>query len=671
MGPPPLKMATTVSTSVEDRDGRLLRAFTTKHGRWRLPITQAQTDQRYLALLFAFEDKRFWHHAGIDPLALARAAMQYAANGRAVSGASTITMQVARLLEQRHDRTLIGKFRQMLRALQIEARLTKHQILDLYLRLAPFGGNIEGVRAASLTYFAKEPRRLSLGEAALLVALPQSPEARRPDRYPARAKAARNRVLDRSYRTGLITHAELARAKLEPVPTRRHAFPLFAAHLAEAEVRRFPKKVIHRLTINRRIQNNLEQLTAQHVQSWGAQVSAAIVAVDHTTGEILAHVGSPNYFDTKRFGAIDMVNALRSPGSTLKPLIYGMSFDLGLAHPETLIEDRPTNFGTYRPKNFDNEFSGTVTVRDALTRSLNIPAVKALDGIGPGRLYARLRKAGINVALPPETEPSLAIALGGIGISLREAASLFAAIARGGEVIPLSHHRRAKENVPVLNNRRSSPLLSETSTAYLTDILKGAPPPRNARAGQIAFKTGTSYGHRDAWAIGYDGAHTIAVWIGRPDMVSTPGLMGRTAAAPILFDAFARLTHRRTRFRRPPNSMIQVASGADLPPPLKRFERNRTGAVHAPSIGPFKVRPIAIVFPHDRSKFDVAASSLIQVKAVGGQLPLTWLVDGIPIGTSRIRRTLLWRPDLIGFSRLSVVDANGKVDRVVVRLMAE
>lgn len=665
IGPPPLATAQDVSTTVVDRKGRLLRAFTNGDGRWRLPITHSDVDPKYLKLLLAFEDKRFHHHGGIDALAMARAAWQYVTNGRIISGGSTLTMQVARLLDRRHERTASGKLHQMLRALQLERRLTKTDILDLYLRLAPFGGNLEGVRAASLAYFGKEPRRLSLGQAALLVALPQSPEARRPDVSGNQAKEARRRVLERAHQAGLITKPDFVRAAAERIPLQRIAFPKLAPHLSENLVADKGAPGVLKLTLERPLQQSLELLAQRHAKALGPRLSASILVVDNNTGFIRAHVGSAGYFDGDRFGAIDMVHAQRSPGSTLKPLIYGMAFDAGMAHPETLIEDRPTRFGAYKPKNFDNDFRGTVTIREALARSLNIPAVKVLDRVGPGRFLGRLERSGIATTMPPETEPSLAVALGGVGITLHDLTGIFTAIARGGEPIALQHQVAPAK--PKRKNAGRKRLLSERAAYYLTRILREAPPPPNARAGEIAFKTGTSYGYRDAWAIGFDGHHTIGVWVGRPDMTSTPGLLGRTAAAPILFDAFARVAERRAPFRERPTDAIRVRSGADLPPPLRRFERSLNMAAG----GPFLERPVAIAFPQDRTELAVESEEAVMLKADGGALPLTWMIDGAPVGTSRTRRQMLWQPNGQGFARVSVVDAKGRVDRVTVRLIAD
>ena len=571
-------------------------------------------------------------------------------------------MQVARLLHGEHERTGAGKVRQALRALQLERKLSKDAILRLYLRLAPFGGNLEGVRAASLAYFGKEPRRLSLAEAALLVALPQSPELRRPDRFPEAARRARNRVLAHAAAQGVIPADEARRAAGERMPTVRREFPMLAPHLADAEIEQSKTRLVHRLTIDATVQANLEQLTREHANALGGRLSAALIALDHRTGEVIAHVGSPGYLDEARFGAVDMTSAVRSPGSTLKPIIYGLAFEAGLAHPDTLIEDRPARFGVYVPKNFDQDWHGTVTVRMALAQSLNIPAVKVLEALGPPRLFGRLAQVGVVPVLPKGAEPTLAIALGGLGLKLSDLAGLYAGLARGGEPVALKYRRDGTDAKPAAASPR---LLSPVAAWYVADILRNAPAPANAKPGELAYKTGTSYGFRDAWAVGYDGRHTIAVWVGRPDGAATPGLAGRTAAAPLLFDAFARLAQRRAPLPAAPAGALNVAA-TDLPPPLKRFREARDEQ----AAGTYLEPAVQIAFPPDRSELDVedGDSAGIVVKAEGGALPLTWLVDGVPIASDPARREAELPAASRGFLKLSVIDAKGRADGVTIRL---
>ena len=658
-----LARAEALSVTVLDRNDRLLRAYTSPDGRWRLPAEVKEVDPRYLAMLIAFEDKRFRRHHGVDPLAVGRAGWLLLRHRRPLSGGSTITMQVARLLLGVHEKTLVGKIRQALLALQLDWRLSKDEILRLYLRLAPFGGNLEGVRAASLAYFGKEPRRLSVGEAALLVAIPQSPEMRRPDRFPDAARRARNHVLARMLAAGVISREDAARAMVERMPTARREFPMLAPHLADAEIEQHKNRTVHRLTLDYMAQANVEQLVRDYAGTLGGRLSAAVVAVDHRTGEVVAQVGSPGLLDEDRFGAVDMASAIRSPGSTLKPIIYGLAFELGLAHPETLIEDRPSRFGIYVPKNFDHGWHGTVSIRTALIQSLNIPAVKVLEQLGAGRLYTRLQQAGVNPVLPQGTDPSLAMALGGLGLRLTELAQLYATLAQGGEPVVLKYRRDVAPPKGAVAGQR---LLSQVAAWYVADILCQALPPANAKPGLLCYKTGTSYGFRDAWSVGFDGRYVIAVWVGRPDGATTPGLTGRTTAAPLLFDAFARVAARRTPMPPAPAGALRVAN-ADLPPPLKRF---REGAADDGAAGGYLEPAVKIAFPPDRSEIEVedGEASGVTVKAEGGALPLTWLLDGEPIASDPQRREVQLPVEGRGFFKLSVIDARGRADRVTIRL---
>lgn len=646
---PPLAVET--STEVRARDGTLLRAYTVADGRWRMATDPASVDPAYVAMLVDYEDGRFYRHPGVDVLSLARAAAQAAWNGRVVSGGSTLTMQVARLLEDSGTGRMTGKLRQMRVALALERRLTKDQILGLYLHLAPFGGNLEGVRAASFAYFGKEPRRLTPAEAALLVAIPQAPETRRPDRSLAAALAARDRVLARATRDGILEADEAQAALTEPVPAARKPFPLLAPHLADRLLAAAPAKHLHLTTLDAGLQASLEQLAAQTVAASGERLQIALVVADHRTGEILASVGSAAYQADARQGFVDMATALRSPGSTLKPLIYGLAFSEGLAHPETLLEDRPTSFNGYAPQNFDRTWHGTIRAREALQQSLNLPVVALLDALGPARLLVALDRAGAKAVVPGD-QPGLATALGGLGISLTDMVQVYAAIARGGVALPLT--------TDVDGTREEGQRLMAPSAAWeVADILAGLPPPPGAPQNRLAYKTGTSYGHRDAWAIGFDGRHVIGVWMGRADGTPVPGAFGADLAAPVLFQAFGRLKPALDPQAPPPPDTLLV-SNAKLPPPLRHF-RPRGAALEAPADAP------AVTFPPDGSEVELLAGGL-KVKVQGGTAPFTWLANGAPVVTGLAAREALLALPGPGFVTLSVIDAEGRSARTSVRL---
>jgi len=655
LGPAPLGRHLEYSHVVLDRNGRLLRAYATKEGRWRLPAKVADVDPRFLKLLFAYEDKRFWTHHGVDPEALARAAFQFVTSGHIVSGGSTITMQVARLLEPRRHRSLLAKLHQIVRAFELEHALRKDEILSLYLTLAPYGGNLEGVRAAALAYFGKEPRKLSLAQAALLVALPQSPELRRPDRYAKAARAARDRVLDRVAAAGMVPRDEIALAKAQGVPHARKELPTLAPHSADHVVSEEPNIRVHQLTIDAVLQKSLQELARDRARAIGPHISIAILAVDNATGEVRARVGSADFFDAARAGQVDMTQALRSPGSTLKPFIYGLGFEDGLIHPETLIDDRPVRYGSYVPENFDRTFEGTVTVRRALQLSLNVPAIAVLDKVGVNRLGARLAQAGAALVLPTGEAPGLAMGLGGVGITLSDLVMLYSGLARLGAAVPLIE----REGEAAATPRR---LLDPVAAWYVGNVLIGAPPPLNAPHGRIAFKTGTSYGYRDAWAVGFDGRMTIGVWVGRPDGAPVPGLVGRAVAAPILFDAFARLSVSPAPLPRAPKGAI-FSTTDRLPPPLQRFSPDLTP-------GEARERP-RIMFPPNGARLELAGGTTpdpVALKIAGGHRPLTVMVNGVPLANRRGRHTLFFQPDGPGFVRLTVMDARGLSDSVMVRL---
>jgi penicillin-binding protein 1C len=658
--PPPLPAMLTVSTEVQDRDGLLLRAFATPDGYWRLETRLDQVDKQFVEMLVNYEDKRFWDHEGVDILALARAAGQFVTNGHIVSGGSTLSMQLARLIEPRESRSLGSKIKQMLRAIQIERRLSKRQILERYLTLAPYGGNLEGVRAASLAYFGKEPKRLTVSEAALLVALPQLPEKRRPDRNLGIAHAARDRVLTRMVSSGLLGEREAARAALDDVSGLRRTLPALAAHAAYAML---PKAVAGQplqLTIRRSVQEGLEEVARNAAAKLGPRLSVAMVLADSRTGDILGEVGSANFFDASRSGWIDMTKFIRSPGSTLKPFIYGLAFEQGLVAQETLIEDSPADFSGYRPKNFDMGYQGDVSIRQALQLSLNVPAIRVLDAVGPARLTARFRQAGVTPVLPVNEAPGLAIGLGGVGVSLRDLVQLYTGLANGGKT-----HTLHDGTEPATAERSTATILDDQANWQVTDILSGVKPPEGAAQRGIAYKTGTSYGYRDAWSIGFDGRYVLGVWVGRPDAGAVPGLSGYVSAAPILFEGFVRSGLAAVPLPGKPAGVFRPKRD-ELPVTLARFGAGADGLVQAT---PTEPAPI-IVFPPDGARVDLgtttADASPLVLKLQGGRAPFRWLANGKPlIGIDR-RRTATWQPDGAGYSTLTVIDAAGRAASVKV-----
>ncbi len=654
------KLATN-SFVVEDRDGKLLRGFATKKGRWRLPVEVADVDPRFIKMLLAYEDKRFYRHMGVDVVALTRSAGQMLWHGRIVSGGSTLSMQVVRLLEKPVKRSLAVKMRQIWRALQLEQLLSKQEILSAYLHLAPYGGNLEGVRAASLAYFGKEPKILNTAEAALLVALPQSPESRRPDRNYKQALAARKRVLTRMIRQGVVTIGDGERAAKFALHTGRKALPAFAAHLSDQAQRLNKTAGLVRTTLDREMQATLENLVSEKITKMGKKQSMAILVADHRNGEILVQISSPDFFDQKRKGEVDMVKALRSPGSTLKPFIYGLAFEAGVVHPASLIDDTPQDFAGYRPRNFDLTYQGTVSVAQALRLSLNIPAIKLLQSVGPDTLLARFRRAGVQAKLPKNQTVGLAIGLGGLGISLRDLVQLYTLFPNGGKAVRLLDGvHQPKEN----EIQRS---LAGVASWYVQNTLSGVAAPQGAAENvNIAYKTGTSYGYRDAWSVGFDGRYVIGVWVGRPDGSPVPGVTGRSVAAPILFEAFARIKPATAPLRKPPEGVLAL-SNAKLPRILQRFTprgtmvQNFAGAGKAPQI----------VFPPQGAKVALGLKEgedamPLFVKMQGGKAPFRWLANGKPVFEKIMRRQVQWQPDSAGFSTLTVLDAVGRVARVQV-----
>jgi len=651
--PPDLSRYRAVSIEVTDNHGDVLSVFPAKGGVWRLRASPAEVDEKFLHLLLLAEDRNFYRHDGVDPGALARAAWQFASEGHIVSGASTLSMQTARLLEP-HRRGVIGKLHDMARAVQLERRYSKDEILSIYLTLCPYGGNLEGVRAASLAWFGHEPSRLSAGEAALLAAIPPAPSRRRADLHPAAALAAMDRLRARLAANGTPVAFDAA-----PRLSGRHALPhetwLFAWHLAH----KAPPGTRIVSTIDARMQRALSDLVARETAPLDRQVGVAMILVENDSRKILASIGGRG--DDFPGGAIDLTRARRSPGSALKPFIYGMAFDDLILHPASLIDDSPGPISGYAPHNFDSKYHGSVSAAQALAQSYNVPAVKVLQQVGAVRFIDRMRIGGGTLTLPPG-RPGLAVALGGVGINLFDLTQGYAAIADHGMAAPL----RAVESAPLIRTR----FLGELAAYYLPQILQRSPPPPGMAyaeltgARSIAFKTGTSFGFRDAWAAGFSGHYTLAVWMGCVEGTPRPGAYGRNSAAPLMFHAFALLPPEEEILRSRPRWAIDTARAEDLPPHLRRLAGQSEVAA-----------PPHLVWPPADSVIDLVASERgayqpVHLRADRGKPPFRWFVNGVALPRNLTsNQGAEWVPDGPGFAHVVLVDANDQAVKSIFRLV--
>ena len=646
--PPDLAKARRSSPVALDRNGAWLRALPVEGGRWRIRADLDRTDPAFVRRLLAVEDARFNQHLGVDPVAVGRAALSDLTRGRVVSGGSTITMQTARLLEPR-KRTLLAKVFQMLRAVQLEARLSKRQILSLYLTLAPYGGNVEGVRGAARAWFGHEPESLTLGEQALLIALPQSPEARRPDRHPKAAWTARHAVLEKLVRGGAIDPAAQADADAEALPRTRQPFPALAWLTAGRLAREAPPdQATVTTTLDASLQARVETLARAAAAAQGPETSVAVLVVDVASRAVRAAVGSAG--PDRPGGWEDMTRALRSPGSALKPFVYAFAFDEGLAAPDTKFSDAPRRFGDYQPEDFDRTFHGEVTAREALTNSLNVPAVEVLDKVGPDAFQARLEQAGVTLVRPRAGEKAagLALALGGAGIRLTDLAALYAGLADAGIMKPLAWTPQAAARTAGLPGVR---LVRAETAQQVIDILRETPPPTGRTPGaltaqgpRIAYKTGTSYGFRDALAAGAGGGYVVVVWTGRADGGARGGLTGRDAAAPLLFDVFDAIDA--------PAQASPAIGPHQAPEGLRKLAPSGQGP--------------ALIFPPDGASVEAERGRGLVLAARGEGL--SWYVDGRPLASDPLQGAPVWRPAGPGFYEVSVVDAEGRTARARVRV---
>ena len=536
------------STVVLSRDGELLRVSLAADEMWRIPIGKDQISSSLKKAVLSYEDRRFYWHIGIDPVGTLRAVFANLRAGKIVQGGSTITMQVARLMDPK-PRTLSNKLKEMWRALQLEVRYSKDEVLSFYFNMAPYGGNIVGIGAAARVYFGKKAENLSLGEAALLAAIPNDPNGLRPDLNPQKAKAARDKIIRLMKSIGKISEKESREALSETIPGKFHRFPFEAPHLCADLFQKYPEKPVLHATIDLKIQHLAEKILAgfRAPLSKRGITNAAVVVLKNENHEVLALVGSLDFFDWKNDGQVNGATAPRSPGSTLKPFVYGLAIDRGLISPETILYDVPVDYSGYRPVNYDDAYHGVVTVREALTRSLNVPAVNVDAKLGESGLYFFLKNAGLTTLTEPRSHYGLSIVLGGCGVKLIELTNLYCGLANGGVFQPFRYLSDELKFAP-------DSLLSSGTSFLLAEMLSEVRRPElpasweySMNLPKIAWKTGTSYGHRDAWSIGYNPEFTVGVWVGNFDATGVPELIGVDVAAPILFAIFNALESNRNQ----------------------------------------------------------------------------------------------------------------------------
>ena len=547
LDPPP-------ATRILDRNGQPLRYFLAPDGMWRFPLRLDEVSPDLIAAIIDSEDRHFRLHPGVNPLAVVRALWTNIRHGRVVSGASTIPMQVARMADPA-PRTLGAKLVETFRALQLSAHYSKDQILTWYLNLAPFGGNVVGVGAASWHYFDKDPRQLSLGEIALLSVLPRSPARYNPLKNPEAARTVRDRVLRRFAAHQVFDATSIAQSLARPLLANRTPVPRKAPHFCQWVRSRKPDQGLIRAGLDSATQAIAENLVSAHISLLRRQAigNAAVVVLDLSTREVRAHVGSADFWDQARQGQVDNTLSRRSPGSALKPFLYALAFDQGHLAPGSMLLDVPTDFGGYKPENYGQNFQGLVSARTALAASLNVPAVRLLSRCGVEPLLTVLRAGGLTTLDRPASHYGLPLALGGCEVRLAELTNLYATLAAGGTHQPVRFERQAPGR-PVAGVELFSPeacsmvlsILGSVRRPLLADAWEftvGAP--------QVAWKTGTSFGHRDAWALGVSQDLAIGVWVGNPDGSQCTNISGTRHAGPLLFDLFRALQPGQTRLPSP------------------------------------------------------------------------------------------------------------------------
>lgn len=628
------------ATVVTDRNGEWLRGYLSADQHWRLALETEQLPLDYLRLLITYEDRRFYQHGGIDYLAIARAAGQNLASGKIVSGASTLSMQTARLLMP-HSRDWQGKIGELFRAWQLERHFSKAQILQIYMQLAPMGGNLEGIASASRYYFNKPADKLSLAEAAWLVSLPQSPHFYNPLRYPEQAKQARNRVLQRALAFGQITQEQYQSAVTQALEINPTPFPFLAAHFTDRLKRTQPNAPLIRSSLDKSLQQGLENLLQHSLPQRHPNSNLAAAIMDNHSGEFLAYAGSADFFSVARNGQVDMLQAIRSPGSALKPFISLFAFDWLNYQPTTLIQDTPIVDDNYQPNNYDGAYQGEITLATALQRSRNVPAVRLLRAINPFRFNSHLQRHGLPLYLPPNAQPNLALALGGVGIKGTDLLQLYRTLATCS-----------------YGMKNASPLASSQSCWQVTEILQQSQD-QNGRLfwgkEPVAFKTGTAYGWRDQWLFAYTRDYSMLLWGGRADGKFATQRASAEDLIPLLRKMIGLLPNPPREYRAP--SYPLAIQRGKLPPRLQRIEHlasNRTLTS--------KTSVLSIIAPLNNSQLALSQQQDLTLQISGGTAPYLWFLNDSLIYQGNDLRYLLSQNDnqtQQSSYRLVVIDADG------------
>lgn len=558
------------SKLILSNEKKLLNASLSSDQQWRMKTGIKEVNPLLIKTMIYKEDRWFKWHPGVNPVALTRALWQNISSGQRVSGASTITMQVIRMLEPR-KRTIGNKLLECFRSVQLEFHYSKNEIFEMYINLLPYGGNIQGIKAASFLYFGQEPQALSLAQIVTLAIIPNNPNHQRLGIDNNRIVKERNLWLRKLSKKGIFDKVSLDDALLEPLTAKRFDAPKQIPHLARLLSKKYPEKPVIQTFIDPRIQDFVENTITNEVNMYrGIGVgNAAVVLINNRTHAVVAYAGSAGFSESQFQGQVDGASSLRSPGSALKPFLYALAMDRGLITPKTILQDIPQNFNGYRPLNYDETFRGRITASQALALSLNIPAVDLANRVGVDIFNEKLSRGGLKWIGERKKKLGLSVILGGCGVTLTELTSLYSCLATDGIKYPLRF-------TPDENMTETDTLFSPQASWMIHEILTGLKRPdlpnnfeNSVNLPHIAWKTGTSYGRRDAWSFGYNPEYTVGVWVGNFNGTGIPELSGAEFATPILFKIFNFLTYNQKQawFKRPSSLDFRlVCSESGLPP---------------------------------------------------------------------------------------------------------